>query len=174
MQLLAFWLLATSSAKAHYWLMINLLSMRIPKTFSAKRLSALCIHNIHWCTELFLPRCRTFCFPLLNSIGFPFAFSPVCYDRLNSSKTILSINHSSQLLSSANLLTMYLVPSSRSLPKMLNRIRICIDPWDRMLVTGLHLDFMPVIAATGSSASFQCTSLVTPMSRTVCRFIRSW
>lgn len=54
-------------------------------------------------------------------------------------------------------------PSCRSLMKMLNRTGSSIDPWRMPLVTGLHLDVVPLITShpcgLDHSTSFQCTPL---------------
>jgi len=50
-----------------------------------------------------------------------------------------------QVVSSANLLRVHSVPSSRSLMKMLNRTGPSTDPWGTPLVSSLKLDFMSQI-----------------------------
>lgn len=121
----------------------------------------------------FPPSCRTFHFPLLNSIRFPvFHFSSLWRSLWIAAQPYCLSTIPPGFLPSADLLVVYLVPSSGSLTKMLNSIRTSIDLWDTMLVTGLQLDFTPVIFEPGSSASFQFTSLAMPLSRTVYNFNR--
>ncbi|KAK4831590.1 hypothetical protein QYF61_018350 [Mycteria americana] len=63
---------------------------------------------------------------------------------LDASTTLWCISHSSQFCVISKLAEGTLCPSSRSLMKMLNRMRPNIDPWATPLVTGLQLDFMPL------------------------------
>ena len=56
----------TTAGSIHCWFVFNLVSTSIPMSFSAKLLYNWAIPSIYWCMVLFLPRCRTLCFPLLN------------------------------------------------------------------------------------------------------------
>jgi len=52
---------------------------------------------------------------------------------------------SSNIVSPANMLRVHSLPSSGSLMKRLSSIGPINDPWDAQLVTGLQLDFVPLI-----------------------------
>ncbi|KAK4810782.1 hypothetical protein QYF61_008754, partial [Mycteria americana] len=58
------------AARAHCWLMFNLVSTRTPRSFSARLLSSWVAPSIYWCLGLFLPKCRTWHFPWLNCMRF--------------------------------------------------------------------------------------------------------
>jgi len=58
------------AAGAHCWLMVNLVSTRTSRGFSANLLSSWAAPSIYWCMGLSLPRCRTLHFPLLNCMRF--------------------------------------------------------------------------------------------------------
>ena len=60
--------LAFLAARAHCWLMINLLSSRTSRSLSAELLSNRSAPSLYWCMGLLLPRCRTLHLPLLNFI----------------------------------------------------------------------------------------------------------
>lgn len=62
--------IAFYAARAHWQLMFNLLSFKTPRPSSAKLLSSWVAHSIYCCLWLFLLRCRTFQFPLLNFMRF--------------------------------------------------------------------------------------------------------
>ena len=113
-------LLAFLSTGAQHCFMLNLVSTRTPRSFSAKPLSILLTPSIYLCIELLFPRCRTLHFIFLNVMRF------------------LS-HHFSSLLRS---LWMAARLSSASLYPI---IQTATDHWDTMLVTGLQLDFVPLI-----------------------------
>lgn len=52
--------------RAHWWLVLNLVSTRTPRSFSAKLLTSWSTPLIYQWMWLFLLRCRLFDFPLLN------------------------------------------------------------------------------------------------------------
>lgn len=54
------------ATRAHCLLMFNLVSARIPSTFSVKLFSRQLAPSTYRCMELFLPRCRTLHLPLWN------------------------------------------------------------------------------------------------------------
>ena len=56
-------------ARAHCWLMINLVPTRASRAFPAKLLSSRAARRTCWCLALSLPRCGTLRFPLLNFLG---------------------------------------------------------------------------------------------------------
>ena len=51
--------LAFLAARAHCWLMVNLLSTRTPRSLSAELLYSRSTPSLYWCMGLFLPMCRT-------------------------------------------------------------------------------------------------------------------
>ena len=63
-------LLALLAARMHYWLVFNLVSTRTRRSIFTKLLSSLSSPSMYWCLGLFLPRCRTVHFPLLNFMRF--------------------------------------------------------------------------------------------------------
>lgn len=110
--------------------------------FSAKLLSS--------CLWLFVPsQLQDFALPHVE-----FHDIPVCPTVWNHEVQPFGVSatpHS--FASTANLLRVHPAPFSRSLMKILNRIGPSIDSWDTLLVTGLQLDFVPLII--GCSTSFQ-------------------
>lgn len=66
-------LLALLAAKVLCWLAFNLLSARMPKSFSAKLLSSQSANCVYWYMGWLLPRCRTFHFLVLDHKKFPSA-----------------------------------------------------------------------------------------------------
>lgn len=115
----------------HCWLMGSLLPPRSPRPYSAKLLSSLWAHSMCWCMEFFLPHAG-----LLNCIRFPSAHSFSMSRSLWI--TVQTYSPSTTLprfVSSANLLAAYLIPSSsRSLMKVLNSIRIGIEPIELIVI----------------------------------------
>ncbi|KAK4826741.1 hypothetical protein QYF61_010994 [Mycteria americana] len=69
--------LAFFVAKARCWLMFNLVSIRTPRSFSAKLLCCQSALSMYQCMGLFLPRQRTLHFPLLNFMNWQ-PISPAC------------------------------------------------------------------------------------------------
>lgn len=63
-------LLAFLVARAHCWLMFNLVATRTPKSFSVNLLPSWVSPNMYRCMGFFLPRCRTLFFSSLNFTGF--------------------------------------------------------------------------------------------------------
>ncbi|GAB0181629.1 hypothetical protein GRJ2_000628200 [Grus japonensis] len=59
--------------------------------------------------------------------------------------TLWCIIHFSRFCVISKLAGLHSAPSSRSLMKILNRTGPSIDPWTTPLVTGLQLDFVPLI-----------------------------
>ncbi|KAK4806792.1 hypothetical protein QYF61_005588 [Mycteria americana] len=102
---------------------------------------------MYWCLGLFLPRGRTLPFPLLNFMRFLSAhFSSLFRSLWMAARSSAISATPPTFVSPANLLRVHSAPSSRSLMKMLNRTGPSIDPWATPLVTGIQLDFVPLIA----------------------------
>ena len=100
--------------RAHCWLMFNMVSTRTSSSFSAKLLSSWSAPSICWCMGLFLARCRTLHFSLLNFMRFLSANFSSLQRSLwmaawpsGTSATPLS------LVSSADLPRVHSAPSSR-------------------------------------------------------------
>uniref|UniRef100_A0A8C3EYK4 Uncharacterized protein n=1 Tax=Chrysemys picta bellii TaxID=8478 RepID=A0A8C3EYK4_CHRPI len=92
------------------------------------------LYHILPCMGFFRPNFRTLHLSLLNLIRFLLAQS------LNLSRSVWTLSLPSSistpprsLVSSANLLRVQSIPSSRSLMKMLNKIGPRTDPWDQHL-----------------------------------------
>ena len=62
--------LASLTARAHCWLMVNLSSTRTSRPLSAELLSSRSAPSLYSCMGLFLPMYRTLHLPLLNLIRF--------------------------------------------------------------------------------------------------------
>ncbi|KAK4827132.1 hypothetical protein QYF61_014526 [Mycteria americana] len=100
------------------------------------------------CMGLLWPKCRTLHLALLNLIqltsAHPSSLSrSLCRAFLASSRSTLPHN----LVSSANLLRVHSIPSSRSLIKILNRTGPNTEPWGTPLVIGCQLDLTPFTTA---------------------------
>lgn len=123
-------------ARTHCWLTFSLASTRTPRSFSSCLLS-----STSWCLRLFLPRRRALHFPVelhevpLGPFVRPVAVSPA------GSTALWHISRSSQF----RVISKLSATSSRPLMKTLNRTRPSVDPWGAALVTGLQLDFVPLI-----------------------------
>ena len=138
--------LAFLAARAHCWLMVNLLSTRTPRSLSTELLSSRSTPSLYWCMGLFLPRCRTLNFPLLNLIRFLSAqLSSLSRSRSKAAQPSGVSTTPLSLVSSANLLRVHSNASSRSLMKKLNKTGPSTDPWGTSLVTSLQLDSAPLI-----------------------------
>lgn len=92
-------LLPFLAAEVQHWLMLHLLSTGTLRSFSVKPLwSSSCLaHSMYWCMDSFLPRCRTWHFPLFELYEVPVGplLQPIEVPP-NSSTTIWSIRSSSQ------------------------------------------------------------------------------
>ena len=64
---------ASFAVRAHCCLLFNLVFIRIPTSFSPK-LSTWVTPSLYWCMGLFLPRCSTLTFSLLNFTRFLSAY----------------------------------------------------------------------------------------------------
>ena len=109
---------------------LKLDSTRITRSFSAKPLSSWSAPSLYWCLVLFLYRCRTLHFPLLNFMRFPSVHLSSLSRFLRMAAWPSGISgtpHS--FVSSADLLKVHSVPSSRSSMKMLNGTGPSINPW---------------------------------------------
>lgn len=139
--------LATFTARAHCWVISNLLSNRTTISFSAKLLSSHSFPSLYWFMGLFLPKCRICHFPLLNSMRLLLGhFSSLPKFLWMAAQPSCISASPSDFVSFADL---HSVSSSRSL-KMLNSTGSSGDPWDTLLVTGVHLDFFhPVTVLWG-------------------------
>ncbi|KAK4807043.1 hypothetical protein QYF61_018384 [Mycteria americana] len=105
---------------------------------------------------LLWPKCRTLHLALLNLIQLTSAHRSslsrsLCRAFLPSSRSTLPHN----LVSSANLLRVHSIPSSRSLIKILNRTGPNTEPWGTPLVTGHQLDLTPVTTTLWARPSSQ-------------------
>lgn len=120
--------------KGTWLLMSNLMSTRTPRVFSAELQSSCSVLSLYWCLGLFLPRCWVWHF-LLNCMR----FLSVCFSSLSRSlwmaaqQCVIHFSHFWVICK----LRVYFSQSSRSLVKMLNKIRPGIDPWGTALVIGL-------------------------------------
>lgn len=65
------------------------------------------------------------------------------------------IRRSFQLLS-ANLLSVRSIPTSTLLMKILNNIGTNTSPWDTLLITGLHVDFVPLTMSDHFYTDYPC------------------
>ena len=124
--------------RAHCWLMVNLLSTKTLKFFSAELLYNRSAPNLYWCTQLFLPRCRTPLLPLLNLIRFPFtqlsSLSRSCWMAAQPS------GHSSQICIISKLAEGTFYPFIKVIVDILNKIGPSTDPWELPLATSLQVD----------------------------------
>jgi len=162
--------LAFLTTRAHYWLMVNLPATKTPRSLSTELLCSRSAPSLYWCIGLLLPRCRTLHLPLLKFIMFlcaqlcSLSRSPC----MAAQRSVVSATLPS-LVSSANLLRIHSVPSSRSLMK-LNKTGLTTDPWGTPLVTGLQLDSAPLMTTKPSefcySTSSQSTSVSTHLAHT--------
>lgn len=77
---------------------------------------------------------------------------------LNGSRALRCISHSFSFVSSAYLLRVHSICSSRSLVNMLNKNGPLADPWGTLLATGLQLDCATDHSLCQSSLNFKsCT-----------------
>ena len=89
--------LAFYATRAHCWLIINLLSIRSPRSFSADLLSNRSVLNMYWCMWLFLPRCMTtLSLVELHQVPLCLTLQPVQVS-LNGSTAFWCVSHSFQL-----------------------------------------------------------------------------
>lgn len=63
-------LLAFLAARAHFWLVVNMLVEKSSRSFSAELRSSQMAPRLYWSLGLFMPRCRTSYFHLLNFTRF--------------------------------------------------------------------------------------------------------
>ena len=125
--------------------MVSLVSTRTTRSFLAELLSGQTTHSVYWCYEVILPQVQDFAFPWLNFMRFQF-ISPLWMAAHPSGVSATPRSFES----SANLLTVLSAPSSKLLMKMLlmkmlNNISPSVDRWGTPLVTGLHLEFVPLV-----------------------------
>lgn len=81
--------------RAHHCLMGNL-STRTPRSYSAKLLSRFLVSSTYWLMWLFLLKCRTWHFPLLNFTRFSFAHFSSLVRPLQMATQPSGMNNSSQ------------------------------------------------------------------------------
>ena len=118
--------------------------LHVPTSFFTKLLSSWVATS--WCLGLFFPRCRTLHISLLNFMKFLSAhFSSLSRSLWMAAQLCGVLVTCPSFVSSANLVRLHSVPSSRSLMKVLNRTGPSIYSWGPLLVTGLQLDFVPLI-----------------------------
>lgn len=151
-------ILLAFAAMSHCWLIFIMVSTR---TFSARLFP-----SVYWCLGLFLLSCGTLRFPLLNCRGSCQHIRPACpgssgwqYNPMVN-QTILCPS----FVSSADLVMVHSALSFRSLLKMWNRTGPSIVPWSTAEVTGLQMDFKPLITTPWPchSDSFQSTVFAHP------------
>jgi len=138
--------LAFLETRAHCWIMVNLSSTRTPRSLSTELLSRRSAPILYSYMRLCLPRCRTLHLPLLNFIRLfsthLSSLSRSCWMAAQPSG--VSATHPT-FVSSANLLRVRFILSSRSLMSKLNKTGPSTDPWGTPLVTGLQLDSAPLM-----------------------------
>lgn len=139
-------LLTLVAAVTPCWLMVNLVSYRIPRSFSAKPLSSR-VDPASACSWLFLP-CSGLCAsPFKNSWGH---IRPSLQLPRSLWKTAQPLGTSStppSLVWSANLVTVDSVPPFTTLMKLLNGTGAALDPWGTLLgaAAGLWQEFLQLI-----------------------------
>lgn len=126
-------------ARAHCWFMLTLVSTSTSRSISAKLTCRWVTTSIYWCMVLFLPRSSTFHFLLLNLMGFLLRSIWVAAQPLAYQPLLLVLCHLGTGL------RVHSASSPRPLKTMLRMTGPCIDPWDTPLVTGVQLDFKPLI-----------------------------
>lgn len=133
---------AAFAARVYCRLKFNLVFIRTPRAFSVNLLSSWVAPSIYWHMRLFLPRCRTLYFSLLNLTRFLSARFSSLLRSLDGSSTLWHISHCVQFCVISKLVEGALSPITRSIMNMLNRIGPNIEPWDTLLATGLQLNFI--------------------------------
>jgi len=104
-------LLASFATRAHCWIMVKLVSIRTPRSFSAKLFSSWVAPSVYCCMGLFLPRCRTLHFPWLSLRRFPSAHFSSLLTSLWVAAQHSGISEASpSFVSSASLLIVQCVP----------------------------------------------------------------
>lgn len=111
------------AARAHFWLISNLVSTGIARTFSANLLSSCTAPGVYCYLESFLLQFRIFHFPLLNLMRFLTVHYSNCWDPSGWQHNPLTLASATPpgLMSFTNLLRVHSATSFRSLIKMLNR-----------------------------------------------------
>ena len=97
--------------------------------------------SLYWCMGLFLPRCRTLHLPLLIFIRFlPTQLSSLSRSCWMAAQPSGVSTTPPSFVSSANLLRVCSVPSSRTSMNKRNKTGPRTEPWGTPLATGLRLD----------------------------------
>lgn len=112
------------AARVHCWIVFNLVSTRILRSFSAELFSSWAAPSTHQCKELLLPRYRTLYFPLLNSMIYLSSQFSRLLRFLWSTAWLSGISGTPPAFAtSVNLLRIHSTPLSRSLMTMAYRVR---------------------------------------------------
>lgn len=96
------------------------MSTRTPRIFSSKLLFSWVALSMSWCVKFFFPRCRTLHFSLLNSMSFLSAhFSSISKPNWMGAWYFGILATPPNSVSSANLMRVHSVPTSKLLMRML-------------------------------------------------------
>lgn len=119
-----------------------MLSTRTPRSFPARLLSSQADPSMCWCLGLYLPRCRNLQISLLFFMSYQSTHFCSLSRSLWMGALASSISATPSLVSSQ---TCWGCISTRLSRALMNRTGPSTDPWLALLVTGLDLDFLPLI-----------------------------
>jgi len=139
-------LLAFSTARTHCWIMSHLLLTRSLSSFSTKLLSSESASSFYWFVGLFLLRCRTSHFSLLNFIS---RFLWPVEDHLKGSTALPCLSHTSWFCANCRLGEDALCPVIQVTSEDVKQYWPSINPWG----TAFGVGFQSLHAADHNSLS---------------------